>query len=119
MILRREAVAEVVGEGASPGDGLAECVIGVLRYGVAVGVEIVGYVADIVIARNIDCAIDGEVKESADASGALQRVRKILAPVVADGRGCAVHIRDALFNEIPTIVEVGRRRLRRGLADAA
>ena len=75
----------MIGERAGLGDGLAEGIVDVHGCDAAVGVEIVGDVPVVIVKRNIDCAIDGEIEKSADASLALERAGQILAPVVADG----------------------------------
>ncbi len=62
-VLRREAVAEEAGAPAGPGDEPAEGVVGVTRKGAAVGVEIARDVAVVVIAGNVDCAVDREIEQ--------------------------------------------------------
>ena len=71
-ILCREAVAEEVGKRAGLGDEIAEGVVGVLRDGVAICVEVASDVAVVVVAWNVDRAIHGEVKQPADAASVLQ-----------------------------------------------
>lgn len=72
VVLRGEAVAEEVGEGAGLGYDIAKGIVGVLGDGVAVGIEVAGDVAVVVVAWNVDRAIDGEVKQPADAASVLQ-----------------------------------------------
>ena len=72
VILRGEAVAEEVGERAGLGDDFTESVVGVLRDGVAAGVEVASNVAVVVVAWNVDRAIHGVVKQPADAASVVQ-----------------------------------------------
>ena len=62
-VLRREAVAEEVGKRTRLGDELAEGIVGVPRKGAAVGVEIARDVAVVVVAWNVDNAVDREIEQ--------------------------------------------------------
>jgi len=118
-VLRREAVAEEAGASAGPGDEPAEGIVGVPRKGAAVGVEIARYVAVVVVAGNVDNAVDREPQKPAYTTSSLERARKIPAPVVAD-RGCRiVCVGDALLHEVPVVVEERGRGIRRHLLHAA
>ena len=72
VVFRGEAMAEEVGKRAGLGDEIAEGVVGVLRDGVAICVEVASDVAVVVVAWNVDRAIHGEVKQPADAASVLQ-----------------------------------------------
>ena len=72
---------------------------------VAAGVKVASDVAVVVIAWNVDHAIDCEVKQTTDAARALQHSRQILAPIIADSGGRAVRVGDALLDEVPSVVE--------------
>ena len=72
VVLRGETVAEEVGEGAGLGYEIAKGIVGVLGNGVAAGVEVTSDVAVVVVTRNVDRAIHGEVKQPADAASVLQ-----------------------------------------------
>ena len=118
-ILCREAMAEEVGERTGLRYGVAESVVGVLRNCGTGRVEVTGYVSVVVVERDVDGIVDRKVEESADAARALQCTGEVFAPVVMDcGRG-AVCVGDALFDEIPIIVEEGGSGFRRHLADTA
>ena len=72
VVFRGKAVAEEVGKRAGLGNEIAEGVVGVLRNGVAVCVEVASDVAVVVVTWNVDRAIHGEVKQPADATSVLQ-----------------------------------------------
>ena len=89
-ILRREAVAEEAGASAGPGDEPAEGIVGVPRKGAAVGVEIARYVAVVVVAGNVDNAVEREPQKPAYAARSLQCAGEVFAPVILDdARGAA------------------------------
>ena len=89
-VLRREAVAEEAGAPAGLGDEPAEGIVGVPRKGAAVDVKVARDVAVVVIARNVDNAVDREPQKPADAACALQRAGEVFAPVILDdARGAA------------------------------
>ena len=73
----------------------------------------------VVVERDVDRVVDHEVKESADTARALQRAGEVFTPIVVNGRYRAVRIGDALFDEIPIIIEEGGSGFRRHLADTA
>ena len=54
-------MAEEVGEGTGLGDDVAESIVGVLRYNIAVGVKVARDVAVVVVAWDEWNAVDGEV----------------------------------------------------------
>ena len=107
-VFGRETVTEDVGERAGLRDGVAESVVGVGGNGFAGGIKIAGDVAVVVEERDVDGIVDRKVEESSDATSTLQRTGEVFAPVVVNGRGCAVCVDDALLNEVPVIVEEGR-----------
>ena len=115
----REAMAEEAGVWAGLGYGVAKSIVGVLGDRVAVGIEVSGDVAVVVVERDVDGIVDRKVEESSDAARALQCTGEVFAPVVMDCRGCTVRIGDALLDEVPVIVEEGRCCFRRHLADTA
>ena len=69
--------------------------------------EVTGYVAVVVVERDVDGIVDRKVEESSDAARALQCTGEVFAPVVVNGRYRAVCVGDALFDEVPVIVEEG------------
>ena len=75
-------MTEDAGERAGLGDGLAECAVGVGSDDGTIRIAVVGDVPVAVIERDIGNSIDGEVDESTDTSGVLERAGQILAPVV-------------------------------------
>ena len=117
-VFGREAMAEEVGEGTGLRDGVAESVVGVGGDGFAGGIKVAGDVSVVVVERDVDRVVDREVKESADATRALQCTGEVFAPIVVNGRYRAVRIGDALLDEVPIIVEEGRCCFRRHLANA-
>ena len=98
-------MAEEVGERASGGDEVSKGVVCVLGDGVSAGVEVSSYVAVVVVARDVDRAVDCAIEKPSDTSRALQRTGKILAPVVVARRCRSVGVCDAL-----------RRRVQRAVA---
>ena len=132
-ILRREAVAEEVGERARLGDDVAEGVVGVLRDGVAAGIEVASDVAVVVVAWNVELLSGGvgsggvgsggvgdcKVKQPADATCALETAGEVFAPIVTNGRCCAVRVGNALLYEVPVVVEESSRCFGRHLLHAA
>ena len=58
IVFCREAVAEEAGASAGPGDEFAEGIVGISRQGTTVGVEIARDVAVVVVAWNVDCAVN-------------------------------------------------------------
>ena len=112
-------MAEEVGEGTGLRDGVAESVVGVGGNGFASRVKVAGDVSVVVVERDVDGIVDRKVEESSDAARALQCTGEVFAPVVVNGRGCAVCVGDALLNEVPAIVEEGCRCFRRYLANTA
>ena len=72
-VLRRETVAEEAGAPAGPGDELAEGIVGIPRKCAAVGVEIARYVAVVVVAGNVDNAVDREPQKPTNAARSLER----------------------------------------------
>ena len=64
-------MAEKVGKWAGLRNCIAECVVSVLRYSVSVSIEIACDVPVVVVERNINGAVNGEVEQSADAARAL------------------------------------------------
>ena len=112
-------MAENVREMAGFADEFAESVVGVGGDGFAGGIKVAGDVAVVVVERDVDGIVDRKVEESSDAARALQCTGEVFAPVVVNGRGCAVCVGDALLNEVPVIVEEGCRCFRRYLADTA
>ena len=108
-ILHREAVAEEVGKRAGLGDDAAEVVVFVGGDDVAGLVYVLGDVAVVVVAWNVDRAVDGEVNQSADAACALGAAGEVFAPIVAHGRCCAVRVGNALLYEVPVVVEESSR----------
>ena len=58
-VLGREAMAEEVGKRARLGYGVSKSVIGVLRDGVTVSIEITRDVTVVVVAWNVDRAVGG------------------------------------------------------------
>ena len=109
-VLRREAVAEEAGASAGPGDEPAEGIVGVPRKGAAVGVKVTHDVAVVVVAGNVDRAVNRKPQKPAYAARALQRAGEVFAPVVADCRCSIVCVGDSLFHEIPVVVEVRDER---------
>ena len=102
--------------------------VGSRRGAEAQRIEVAGDVSVVVVERNIELVsggvrsggvADSEVEKPADAPCALQRSRNVFAPTVADRRGCAVRVGDALLDQIPAVVEERRHRLWRDLPDAA
>ena len=118
-VLRREAVAEEAGASAGPGDEPAEGVVGVPRKGAAVDVKVARDVAVVVVAGNVDNAVDREPQKPADSACALQRAREVFAPVVADRGGRVVCVGDSLLHEIPAVVEERGRGIWRHLLHTA
>ena len=59
VVFRGKAVAEEVGKRAGLGDDFAEGVVGVLRDGVAAGIEVAGDVAVVVVAWNVELLSGG------------------------------------------------------------
>ena len=128
VVLRGEAVAEEVGEGAGFGDEFAESVVGVLRDGVAAGIEVAGDVAVVVVAWNVELLSGGvgsggvgdcQVKQPGYAASALETAGEVFAPIVTNGRCCAVRVGNALFYEVPVVVEESRSCCLRDFANAA
>ncbi len=128
VILRGEAVAEEVGKRAGLGDEIAEGVVGVLRDGIAVCVEVASDVAVVVVAWNVELLSGGvgsggvgdcKVKQPADAASALEAAGEVFAPIVMDCGGCAVRVVDSLFNKVPLVVEERCGRIGRDLSHAA
>ncbi len=118
VILRGEAVAEEVGKRAGLGDEIAEGVVGVLRDGIAVCVEVASDVAVVVVAWNVELLSGGvgsggvgdcKVKQPADATCALETAGEVFAPIVTNGRCCAVRVGNALLYEVPVVVEESSR----------
>ena len=62
-VLRREAVAEEAGAPAGFGDEPAEGIVGVPRKGAAVDVKVAREVAVVVVAWNVDRAVDREIEQ--------------------------------------------------------
>ena len=60
-VFRGKSVAEKAGERTIGGRNAAEGVVDVLRNDVAIGIEVACDVAIVVIARNVDCAVNGQV----------------------------------------------------------
>ena len=118
-VLCREAMPEEVGKRAGLGDEFSEGIVCVLRNSIAVLVKVARDIADVVVERNIDRAVNREVEKPTDATCALQRSGNVFAPVVTDRRRRAVRVGDALFYEVPVIVEEGCSRFWRDLLDAA
>ena len=112
-------MAEERREGAALRERAAESVVGVLRDGVAVGIEIARDVADVVIVGDIRHAIDGQVQQASDAACALQRAGKIFAPEVADRRCCAIRVGNAFLHKVPPVVEEGCGGFRRNFLHSA
>ena len=83
-VLSREAVAEEAGASAGPGDEPAEGIVGVPRKGAAVDVKVARDVAVVVIAGNVDNAVDREPQKPAYTTCSLERAGEVLAPEVAD-----------------------------------
>src|SRR5574344_1839848 len=109
-VFRREAMPEEVGKWAGLGDEFSKGVVCVLCNRIAVPFNVARDVADVVVERNIDRAINRKVEQPSDPASALQRAGDVFAPIVADRRRRAVRVGDALFYEIPVIVEEGCRR---------
>ena len=65
-------MAEEIGDGTGLRYGVTESVVGVGGDGFACGIKVAGNVAVVVVERDVDCVIDREVEESADAARALQ-----------------------------------------------
>ena len=118
-VLRREAVAEEAGAPAGLGDEPAEGIVGVPRKGAAVGVEVARHVAVVVIAGNVDNAVDREPQKPAYTTSSLERARKIPAPVVADRRCGIVCVGDSFLHEVPVVVEERGRGIWRHLLHTA
>ena len=118
-ILCRETVTEETCKRAGLRDGVAKSIVGVLRYCGAGRVEVSGDVAVVVVEWDVNSTIDCDVKQAAYATCSLQRAGKVLAPIVVDCRSRAVRIGDALFYEVPIIVEESSCGFRRHLADTA
>ena len=125
-ILCGETERECICEWAALRDCVAEGVVGVACNGVAVCVEIARDVAVVVVERNIELVsggvrsggvADSEVEESSDTPSALQSSGNVFAPIVANRRRRAVRVGDALFYEVPVIVEKGCRRFLCDLLD--
>ena len=66
-------MVEEIGDGTGLRYGVAESVVGVGGDGFACGIEVAGDVAVVVVERDVDCVIDREGEESADATSTLQR----------------------------------------------
>ena len=118
-VLRREAMAEDAGERAALRNRATEGVVDIGGNGYTIGIDITRDVAVVVVARNIDRAIHHEVEQPGDAACALERAGEVLAPVVVNRRSSAIRVGNMFFDEIPVVVEEGRRRFGRGLADTA
>ena len=119
VVFCRETMAEEVGERPGLGDDVAEGVVGVLRDGVAVGIEVARNITDVIIAWNVDSSINCKVKQSANAACRLKCAREVFAPVVVDCRRITIRVGDALLYEVPVVVEESRRRLGRDFPHAA
>ena len=113
VVLRGEAVAEEVGEGAGLGYEIAKCIVGVLCDGVAVCAEVASDVAVVVVAWNVELLSGGvgsggvgdcKVKQPGYAASALETAGEVFAPIVTNGRCCAVRAGNALLYEVPAIV---------------
>ena len=61
VVFCREAMAEEAGEWAGLRDGVAECVICVLRNRVASRVKVAGDITIVVVERDVDSTIDRKV----------------------------------------------------------
>ena len=118
-ILSGEAVAEEVGERARLGNGVAKGVVGVMRYNTTTGVEVAGDVAVVVVSRDIGQAVDGKEQQTPDTASALRSARQILAPEIAYRSCRAVGVGNALFNEVPVVIEERHRRVLCHLLHAA
>ncbi len=84
VILRREAVGEDVGHVAVLVDRVAEGVVGVFGDEFAVLVPVADHVAVVVVAREVEVAVDADGDEPADAAGPLQRAGEVRPPEVRD-----------------------------------
>ena len=107
VVFGREAVAEEVGKQSCLGYGVAEGVVGILRYGVAVFVEVARDVAIVVVCGEVELAIARNCKETADAARAVKRVGEVKSPEVLDFRRircAAVDGVDGFVNQVPVVV---------------
>ena len=119
VVFGREAMAEEVRKISGLGNRIAEGVIGVRRDDCAGRIAVMGYISVVVVEGHIDRPVDSEIEKSADTTRPLKRTGEVLAPRILDDRIRPVRVRDPLFDEIPIVIEVSRRRLGRHLADAA
>ena len=118
IVFGRKAMSKGRREISRLGNRIAESIVGVRCDDCAGRIAVMRHVAVVVVERHVDAAVDREIKKSADTARALKRAREILAPRIPDDRIRSVRVRDPLFDEIPIVIEVGRRRLGRHLADA-
>ena len=131
-ILRREAVAEDVGESAGLRDRADEVVVDIRGDNHASLVDVLHDVAVAVVDREVEAAISGDGEETADATGSLKGVGEIESPEVLDlGHvgGDAVDGGGELVDDVPVVphevaaldevpsFERHRQRGRRSLGD--
>ena len=119
VVFRGEAVAEEVGKRAGLGDDVAESVVGVLRDGVAVCVEVASDVAVVVVAGNVDRFVNCEVKQATYAACTLECAGEVLPPIVVNYQCASICVSDLFLNEIPVVVEERHGRIGRDLPHAA
>ena len=119
VVFGRETIAKEVRERTGLSEGIAEGVVGVRCDDCAGRIAIMRHVAVVVVERHVDAAVDREIKKSADTTRPLKRTREVFTPRIPEDRIRPVRVRDPLFDEIPIVIEVSRRRLGRHLADAA